>query len=108
MNVPPKPSEALKARFCEEDERQLKEDVRAVLDTPAGRRLFMAMIHHGGLFQYTRRDDNHAYISGKRDAVLEVFKVAKSIAPAQCTSAQIDRDYLCQKRDKMLDEARKQ
>jgi hypothetical protein len=91
-------------RLDEETERRFIADVREVMDTPAGQRLFVAIINKGGLFQFSKRDDNHAYVCGKHDAVLQLFKTIRAIAPHSATKAQIDWDDHETRKMKALDE----
>lgn len=94
-------------RFQDADERQMREDVRKIMASPEGRRVFMAACYHGGIFRYSTRDDNHAYMAGKRDAALELFKTVKAFCPVEATNAQIERDRLVVERDRELNEATK-
>ena len=92
------------ARFAEEDERQIREDIHAVLSTAAGRRLYVSMLHHGALFKFTNKDDNHAYVCGKRDAALEVWKVVTYRESALANLAQKERDEIRDARNKKIRE----
>lgn len=89
-------------RFAKDDDRQMREDLHTVMSTPAGRRLYMAMLHRGGLFAFTHRDDNHAYICGKRDSALEVWKIVTYRESPLANLAQQERDTLRLDREKKL------
>lgn len=89
-------------RHKAEDARQLANDINAVLATPQGRRLFIAMIFQGGVYTHTRRGDDHTYLAGRRDACLELMSVANDFAAAQVLIARKERHDLISARNAEL------
>lgn len=89
-------------RHKAEDARQLANDINAVLATPQGRRLFIAMIFQGGVYTHTRRGDDHTYLAGRRDACLELMSVANEFAAAQVLIARKERHDLISARNAEL------
>ena len=91
-------------RFDEHNHRQFEADIHEVMSTPAGQRLFIAICNLGGIHQYSKRDDNHAYVCGKHDAVLQLYKTVRSREPKLATKAQMDWDEIEARKIKALDE----
>lgn len=91
-------------RFDAELERQMKVDIHEVMATPAGRRLFIAMCNLGGLHEFSAKSDNHSYVCGKHDAVLQLFKTVRSREPVMASKAQAEWDESVSRRIKALDE----
>lgn len=78
-------------RHDEQDARQMDRDIKEVLGTSAGRRLLVSMMFKGGVYTHSRRDDNHVYLAGRRDAALEVMHYANLSAPEQVLKARSER-----------------
>lgn len=98
---------ATQAKHRDEDDRQLADDVRAVMATEPGQRLFAAMLHKGGVYRFSKPDDNLAYHAGRRDAVLEVMTAVNRYSPAMAALAVKQRNAQVAERVAALEEAQK-
>lgn len=94
--------ESARKRHADEDNRQLAHDVKEVLSTAAGRRLFMAAVFQGGVYTHTHRGDDHVYLAGRRDAALELMAVANHHAPGLVLLARKERHDLISARNAEL------
>lgn len=94
--------DSARKRHADEDNRQLAHDVKEVLSTAAGRRLFMAIVFQGGVYSHTRRGDDHTYLAGRRDACLELMNVANAAAADQVLLARKERHDLISARNAEL------
>lgn len=90
---------AIMRRHRDKDALQLERDVKAVLSTPAGRRLFMAIAMQGGVYHHSRPDTDHVYTAGRRDAALELMAVANAHAPELVLKARQERHDLVSARN---------
>lgn len=94
--------DSARKRHADEDNRQLAHDVKEVLNTAAGRRIFMAAVFQGGVYTHTHRGDDHVYLAGKRDAALELMTVANIHAPGHVLLARKERHDLISARNAEL------
>lgn len=89
------------------DEIQLAEDVRAVMATPAGRRLFMGMLTKSGI--YTKSQPGRLeYDAGRRDAGLEALHIVNRFARVEAGLATDERDKMMADRNSELAAAKEQ
>ncbi len=94
-------------RHRRQEERQLAEDVAAVMATPAGRRLFMAMLGKSGV--YRRSDPGRLeYDAGRRDGGLEALHIVNRFARSGAALAAAERDESVTARNSELESAREQ
>lgn len=98
MNVNSK-IKAVVAKHRTSDEHQLYQDIQSVMAAPAGRRLFMAIVMQGGVYTRTERSDNLDYISGRRDAALDVMHAVNRCAAEQILIARRERQELISSRN---------
>lgn len=98
--------ETLARRFHEDDKRQMREDARAVLATPEGRRLLMAIIGLGGIYAPLGREGDR-YDSGRRDAAAELLAFCNSAARELVARASQERTELSMKRELSMNTMRK-
>lgn len=69
-------------KHARQDMVQNAEDIRAVMATPAGRRLFHSMtLHQGGIYRHSHPEDDRAYCDGRRDAMIELMAAVNAIVP---------------------------
>ena len=90
-----------------EEEQLLKNDIREVMGTKAGRRLFMTAICKGGVYSYSKRDDDKSYVAGRRDAAIELMKVANRHAQKESLLALIEQNEVAAERQRQIDEAKR-
>ncbi len=76
-----------KRKHDEQDAAQFTEDVQAVMKTTAGRRLFMRLLHEGGVYRHSMPDDVLPYVAGRRDAALEIMHAVNLHAVGQSLTA---------------------
>jgi len=91
------------------DMRQVDEDIRTVLATPAGRRLLMAAVNKAGIYRKTGVQElaRANYEAGRRDAGLDLLTVCNVQARALVELAQKERTETMERRASELDAARK-
>lgn len=95
----------LNGRFARQDKAQIQADIKEVMGTAAGRRLYMAMIIKGGLFELTRPTDNPSYILGRRDGAAEIYREVVTACPEMDTKAAEERRAVLAERNRQLKEA---
>ena len=92
------------ASFQQEDARQISEDIKAVMQTAPGRRLFMTILFAGGIYSHTQHDDDVKYLAGRRDAALEILKAVSKNVSAFELLARKERADLVAERNRYLKE----
>lgn len=92
-------------KFKRDDDAEFAADVRAVMRTPEGRRLFMAALAKLGVYRASRPDDNLAYLAGRRDAGLELLQAVNHHALAFADEASRERNKTLALRNEQLREA---
>ena len=90
------------------DAKTMEADIKAVMETPEGRRLFLSIVFAGGVYTHSNRDDNVAYLTGRRDAALEVMAKVNMYAPELVLLARKERNDLIAGRNRQLEEIRNQ
>ncbi len=93
------------AAFRDEDDAAFAADIAAVMATAAGRRLFSASLAKGGVYRFSRPDDNLAYHAGRRDAALEMLQAVNRHALKHAEQAQSERNALMSERNRRLADA---
>lgn len=94
-------------RHRRNDERQLAEDVAEMMKTPAGRRLFMAVLTKSGIYKKSE-PARLEYDAGRRDAGLEALHIVNRFARADAAKAAAERDETFTARNSELEQAREQ
>lgn len=84
---------------AEQDAAQFSADIQAVMNTPAGRRLFMRLLYEGGVYSRSTPTDDRAYVAGRRDAALEVMNAVNQHAVGQSLSALQEHNALVERRN---------
>ncbi len=95
----------LLAKFRDEDSDQIARDFAKIMAMPEGRRLLMWCLGKGGVFRFSRPDDNLNYVAGCRDLALEFMTNANRYAPEEAHLAQKERNDLINERNRRLAEA---
>lgn len=84
------------------DLAQLELDVQAVMDIPAGRRLFMRILASGGVYRHSDPNDDRAYAAGRRDAALEIMGAVNRHACAKSLLALQENNAVLEKRNEEI------
>lgn len=91
-------------RWSEDDKRQMRDDIRAVLNTPEGRRLLMALIGISGVYAPVGACGGSpaemAYRVGRRDAAADALSLCNSSARELVQKAAEERSALMTRRER--------
>lgn len=82
----------------QEDEARLAHDIATVLKIREGRSFLMFILGKGGVFRFSRQDDNLNYVAGRRDLALEIFQAANKFAAKATSDAQAERNAILEDR----------
>ena len=88
----------LNRRYAEEDAQTLERDIRAVLSTEAGRRLYSRIVQLSGLYAHSVDTRTLALEAGRRNLGLDIRRDVKRVDPALDTKATEEYDALWSKR----------
>ena len=88
----------LNRRYAEEDAQTLERDIRAVLSTEAGRRLYSRIVQLSGLYAHSVDTRTLALEAGRRNLGLDIRRDVKRVDPALDTRSTEEYDALWSKR----------
>jgi len=95
----------LTAKHAAEDAIATRDDIKAVMATPAGRRLFMRLLTGGGIYRRTQADDDHRYADGRRDAALDVMAAVNASAQPEAMQALQESNAVAERRRREIEAA---